>query len=90
MVKTVQGKSTLAIRNRLVSRGWCQGSLGPIEGPNCLVGAMSYSKADLPEGFYKFLGASGLISWNDAPDRTEGEVIGVLDQYIAELEGWTE
>lgn len=39
-------EAVIAIRQRLVERGWCRGSIGGKAGPNCLYGAAEHAIPD--------------------------------------------
>jgi hypothetical protein len=70
--------------------GWCQGVSTDAHGRVCLIGAKNWVADTLEAGraltnhLCSVLPSHPLV-WNDDPDRTESEVVGVLD---AISEGW--
>lgn len=76
-----------------VAAGWCQRAMGGAErGAYCLVGSfldadelpfgrcLKAVSLELPEGF------QDPLKWNDAPGRTQAEVVALFDRAIARLE----
>ncbi|SRR5258706_12465283 len=65
-------------------RGWCQGRLMDNQGKLCIVGAIQMTNAPYNTKNYalrllhRTLGLAG--HWNDAPERTKGEVIAKLKE----------
>lgn len=90
-----------ATKERLFEKGWKTGSLGGINGPNCLMGAVIGARNDtdlqLPYAtatetaetlvaLEQSLGTKVPV-FNDAPGRTFDEVIDAIDSCIKSLEG---
>lgn len=64
--------------------GWCQGRGGVNGGPRCALGALVHAAnnerslyAGALLGLTRIIG-SGVVYWNDAPERTKAEVIAAL------------
>lgn len=90
-----------AAKERLFSKGWVQGGIGGINGPNCLVGAVKYSANN---GIFRqsylaiervlddcFKGKGYLAPaavFNDNPATTFDDVIDVIDRAIKKLEAF--
>lgn len=78
-----------AIRD-LLEKGWCQGSMRDRYGGMCLFAAMSTQVAatsdlrwrELCSAIYDVNGNKAVIPWNDAPGRTQAEVLKMLDNAI--------
>lgn len=80
-----------AARGR-IEKGWCQG-IGRIVNDNgiaiawCAVGATAQGQEDLGADADLYLecviGTHAITSWNDAPGRTQAEVIAAFDKAIA-------
>jgi hypothetical protein len=75
----------------LIASGWCQGASRSVDGRYCLIGAM-VAGAGLSERFGRAVrlrtqaaGYATIQSWNDAPGRTQAEVLTLLDDVILEL-----
>lgn len=74
-----------------IAQGWCQGnfnSRGP--GPACIVGALIGVSETTQEhtSAYRALGFTGggeVVGWNDAPGRTQVEVLARFDAAIERL-----
>jgi hypothetical protein len=73
----------------LAENGWIQNSYGEHDGPRCMMGAL-YSCADQYDVFAvddvfcdltKVTNTPALTRWNDKPERTKEEVIGLLQDY---------
>ena len=90
--QTRPAKSTLevlvAARWILVRWGWRQGAYGEGQGPHCVIGALR--EVDTESGIMSAAESalcmrlgSNLASFNDAPGRTFGEVLTLLDRTIA-------
>ena len=69
--------------------GWLQGTYGNLEKPCCLYGVIGLvgdvnQEANLPivietrNRVRRLLDVPCLIAWNDHPDRTDRDVIGIL------------
>lgn len=74
-----------------IARGWCQGDYRDTKGGVCLLTAIGDSLNDI-EGCLKgrdcnrwcdILGADA--DWNDAPGRTQAEVLARFDAAISKL-----
>lgn len=72
---------------RFETHGWVQGRLGPVEGPNCATGVLSYvqpkpwySQNLIAESLLRGFIDTELVTWNDEPGRTKEEV---QDLFIA-------
>ena len=81
-----------ALRNRLIEKGWTQGELGGSEGPNCIIGAMSYVRGthdieleDIERAFKALhdasnaRGASDLVTLNDFAVRDFNDLLSFFD-----------
>lgn len=75
----------------LIERGWCQGRMSTADGSVCIRGAIldAFYDADLAEekradGLLKSaVGFDGYLGdWNDAPERTQAEVLAAFDKAI--------
>jgi hypothetical protein len=84
----------LRARQYLVERGWCKGAFGDDGSPRCMVGAILSATGargcfdPLILGAMRALksvtGSPGtVVGWNDAPDRTEQEVLDAFDRAAA-------
>lgn len=70
------------VADYLEKHGWTQGTYGNEDGECCILGAMNrvydidaYTNlADAIQDRIK----DGIVAWNDAPERTKDDVIGVL------------
>jgi len=80
------GKCYLKAIEVIEQKGWCKGHLQNTQGEVCMAGAIqiaTFNNASLQKKalnlMHKTLGI--LISkWNDAPERTKGEVIAKLKE----------
>lgn len=79
-----------AMKNELMTRGWCQGTFKNADDRLCLLGSYTRSNSIpcdtnhldwLLATLHDVIGC-GIISFNDAPGRTFNEIIDVLDQAI--------
>src|SRR5215831_6859497 len=68
----------------LVEHGWCQGSYARFTDDradqHCTVGALAVARVPL-EGWArmrKAIGQPDMVNWNDAEERTKGEVVAAL------------
>lgn len=90
-----------ATKERLFEKGWRTGSLGGINGPNCLVGAVINARnttdLQLPYAPATETGETLVVLerslgtkvpvFNDAPGRTFDDIIDAIDICIKSLEG---
>ncbi len=72
-----------------LKQGWCQGALKNQQGERCLLGAIRDSSYAVGrENYNKFTQAaldilevrgylSSIATWNNAPERTQGEVVAL-------------
>ncbi len=71
--------------------GWCQWNLCSDNGEHCLAGALMDTDPDTWYRVTRFVGervgTPYVTDWNDEPERTAHEVIALLRQVAAELEG---
>lgn len=105
MSEEVNGAQVLARAQELISEcGWRQGSFGNPRTGYCLEGALYAAEWDV-EGVHaawrseEFLskwvgemGSENTVEWNDAPERTEADVLDLLAAArtrLAEREGET-
>lgn len=71
--------------------GWCQGDSGDASGRVCLVGALEMTINDrrrlksAADALRHSIGCSRLSRWNDAPERTQAEVVAALRAAAAEV-----
>ncbi len=92
-------------RDHILQHGWLQGSLGSDGGPVCIMGALcaadGWAKGDIIAqervrrttllGFEaRYMDAHKAVAWNDAPGRTQAEVLARFDTAIARLAGETQ
>jgi hypothetical protein len=72
-----------------IAAGWCQGTLWDDVGNVCLVGALlgQVKRPALSEmtGLLGFGTPVDAIEWNNAPARTQAEVVARFDEAIARL-----
>lgn len=81
-----------AMKNELMTRGWCQGTFKDNEDKLCLLGSYTRSNSIprdtshidwLVRALQNVIGCDdGVISFNDTPGRTFNDIIDVLDQAI--------
>ena len=74
-----------------VARGWCQGALFSAGGAAsaCLLGSLietvgAQCNAEVIR--LEALIGGGVVPWNDAPERTQQDVLDLLDVAIAEVD----
>lgn len=88
----------LAMRWRLTTNGWTQGTFGIRDGKCCLVGAgrivaspyMASAVHTLAwDALHQLIqrdgGGRSAIGWNDVPGRTLDDVLALIDEAIASL-----
>lgn len=72
---------------KLIERGWCQGE-AQIGHQFCILGACGWASGDsdlyfdMREPLQKATGCEALSRWNDAPERTQAEVLAAFDKAI--------
>lgn len=78
----------------LIARGWCQNTQIDADGNVCVVGAIKLAAGVEHISVYRHLGFTMDTSrpnetwpavWNDAPGRTQAEVLARFDAAIARL-----
>ena len=77
----------------LKKNGWRQYSAGLPNGPNCIVGIVTYAfgfnmtevKRDFFVRIIEILSVKSIADWNDTPGRTMEEVVTVLEKVEAEM-----
>lgn len=86
-----------AVKERLFTKGWVQGDLGPPDGPNCIIGALRYSVnngqiwqvnlaiEEVVDKCFKDR-LSPVASFNDNEGTTFDDVLDVIDLTIKSLE----
>lgn len=95
--------SVLFAAREAVSRGWCQGTFRDSEGRVCAVGAIRRAAGGdesavapgitVNRALDTFIEANDIpwlvSSWNDAPNRTQNDVVAAFDRAIelAQSEG---
>lgn len=83
---TPVAKLLLDTADYLEGHGWCQGAAQDSKGRMCVLGAMSSvfvgpAYENYSEGVARVLkqtGAFEIAGWNDAPGRTQDEVVSML------------
>lgn len=82
---TSEAKLLLDAADRLEEHGWCQGVAVDRTGRMCVVGAVSYhaDKAGkiwpaAVDRIQRQIDALDIAAWNDAPGRTQDEVVSML------------
>lgn len=88
-------KELLTNARDLIEKGWTQGTLVK-RGCYCAMGAVLYADLCEDDKFWRTNEAisrlstaagldveSGIVDWNDAPERTQAEVLEVFDRAIA-------
>lgn len=71
--------------NYIMVHGWCQNSFVNSTGQVCLIGALDKVAVDNDEWrnawetLKQKLGTESLLTWNDAPERTEKDIINLLE-----------
>lgn len=80
-----------------IARAWCQGDDYEPDGPHCVLSARGIFTdglidyyADEVQHFARLLGfhdSDAAYLWNDAPSRTQAEVLTRFDAAIAKLSG---
>lgn len=78
--ETRRAVAALRHARRLVENGWRQeGYGGPAQGRYCLVGAISRATTACSVPPFQL---PALETWNDAPGRTQADVLALLDKAI--------
>lgn len=83
-------------RDMLSTRGWCQRSFRNEQGERCLAGAIGQFARDTQGEQWPWAATNAqevviaklgkcLIKWNDTDGRTKEQVLGLLDEVIADL-----
>ena len=76
------------MRDRIAS-GWTQGTYENDQGEVCLVGGLQHlavpyvQRRAAQDCIDTVLNTSDWVGWNDAPGRTQGEVLAMMDRAIA-------
>ena len=87
-------KEILIEARKLVEKGWYQGRdiVGCVCATDAIMTACRSGGGSPTEAFYHLRRANnipiyiGIIGWNDAPGRTQAEVLAAFDKAIAEAE----
>lgn len=91
------GKTLIAAADYIEEHGWCQGQVRDSFGRVCITGALGYSHLDsdlgplhldseVREAAYMLLNKEVgiyIAAWNDAPGRTQDEVVTKLREVAA-------
>jgi hypothetical protein len=87
-----QARAVLLKAAAIVERGWCQGAAVDIDGSRCLVGAFCLASdgaaldvsCAASRALERVIGTVYCSQWNDAPERTQAEVVAAL-RHAADL-----
>jgi hypothetical protein len=84
-------RNVLRVAKERIAKGWCQGNF-IVEGSYCILGALGwFGTGGRHDEAIRILAGligksaepkSGLWLWNDDPDRTQAEVVALLDRAL--------
>jgi hypothetical protein len=83
-------RRVLATAKGIVAAGWCQGNYTDGEGRYCAAGALGWrfdgniddSQREAFTALERLTGVGNLFHWNDAPGRTQQDVIDLIDRAL--------